>query len=156
MMPSATPPTPSNEPASSSIRKRRLDIAIEEVDPRPNITRAIDDGQPDMIPDVDLTPVPSDAGGDADMNAIESGSTPTKAGSRSITAVEQTKQNNMSETTGNNPNLSALPTGPPRSSALPAASKGTTPRVHSRPEQKAMEGGLPHDELHWRQIGSGS
>ena len=77
------------------------------------------------------------------MNSMSPGRKPIKSGSRSTTAVEQTTYNNMSETTVIKPSLSALPRSP-------------SPRIHSRPEQQAMAGGMPHDELHWMQIGSGA
>ena len=68
---------------------------------------------------------------------------PVKSRSQCIAAVEQITYDTMPATTVNNPSLSALPKGP-------------SPRIHSRLEQQAMAGGMPHDELHWRLIGPGA
>ena len=146
-------PTPSSSSAGPSnpiTKKRQSETALEEIDPRLNdgntdnaeiVTES--QQQPDAMMESSQPPMPppldAPVSQDADMNAIHMptsklGAHPPKQGPDPFKERRQP--------------LTKEPVEPVTSS--PSVSR------HSRPEQRSTTTRLPHDELQWRQIGSGS
>ena len=145
--------TSSPGPLSPSRRKRQADVPVKDIDPRSinadeaesghETTQQAADAAPSdgaNNPGGDVSMSANNPGGDVSMSVIESGSTPSKAGSRSDMTAEETTSYKK-------------PVDPVISTKYTSRQSRTH---HSRPEQKALSGGMPHDELQWRQIGSGA